>query len=99
GNYRLARANGALSRHVKDITTINQARSSCVSEEDAEKSGNSHLDSAQAQPLKFPPVTAFPPTNGGHVPSPFTNDLCFPPPDFINKSLPPPPLGSTFQPK
>ncbi|VDO11004.1 unnamed protein product [Rodentolepis nana] len=99
GNYRGPRANGALSRHVEDITTGNLARSSCMSENVAEKSRNSHLGSAQAQPLMFPPATAFPPTNGGHFLSPFTNPLCFPPTGFVVSSLPPPPLGSTFQPK
>nr|CUU00229.1 hypothetical transcript [Hymenolepis microstoma] len=97
GSYRGPRGNATHSQHVKDITTINHARSPSISEDDAEKSRNSLLGSAQ--PLNFPPATAFPPPNSGDVLSQFTGALSFPPPGFTNTSLPPPLLGSTFPPQ
>ncbi|VUZ51355.1 unnamed protein product [Hymenolepis diminuta] len=98
GNYRGSRGNNNHSQHiVKDITTINRARSPSMSEDDTEKSRNGLLGSAQT--LNFPSATAFPPPNSGDVLSQFTNALNFPPPGFTNTSLPPPLLGSGFPPQ
>ncbi|VDO11740.1 unnamed protein product [Rodentolepis nana] len=96
GNSRGPRVNGALSRHVKDITSINRGRSQSMNADDAEKSRNRHLGSTQAQPLNLPPATAFPPPT---VLSKFMNVSSFPSSGFKNTRLPPHLLGSTFHPK